>query len=410
MFEKLFENMFEKRMVGENPFDWTKWVRGEDDVVRNNDSTYQKCLNIFADNIAKLPIVIKKVTDEGEVEAKEFYLYEKLKLRPNEQMNAFECIKALILMYKHYGSSGLYIQRNNKGYIENLYPVRITRFIVDDAGLIASTKQNKILVEFKCGEIYGTCFDKDIIILRDNSFDGVKFKATRSTIEDVLESNTRALDGAAVPAITYQTSLFKSGLTNKAVVQLSSDIKDEKELRKTQAKFERMYSTNGRVFTVPAGYSITPLNLSLADSQFAELKIIGKKEIASAVGIPFSQIEKGTLDESETIALLNNLMPAIVTLEQELDWKVLSETDRKKNLKARVNINAMLRTTPLQQSTIIDKYIRCGAYTLNDAKRLLGVKLVKGGDTVTLPSGQITLENLINGTATWQKQPAKGGE
>ena len=29
--------------------------------------------------------------------------------------------------------------------------------------------------------------------------------------------------------------------------------------------------------------------------------------------------------------------------------------------------------------------------------------LVEGGDIVTLPSGQITLENLINGNATWQK-------
>ena len=36
--------------------------------------------------------------------------------------------------------------------------------------------------------------------------------------------------------------------------------------------------------------------------------------------------------------------------------------------------------------------------------------LVEGGDIVTLPSGQITLENLINGNATWQKSTTKGGE
>lgn len=173
-----------------------------------------------------------------------------------------------------------------------------------------------------------------------------------------------------------------------------------------------MYSNNGRVFTVPAGYNVSALNLSLADSQFAELKIIGKKDITSAIGVPYSLIEKGSLTEEETIAFLSNaIIPIITALEQEMDWKLLTPTDRKKGYKIRFNVNAMLRTSPLTQSLIIDRYLKNGAYTQNDAKRILGVPLVEGGDIVTLPSGQITLENLIKGNATWQKgDNVKGGE
>ena len=87
----------------------------------------------------------------------------------------------------------------------------------------------------------------------------------------------------------------------------------------------------------------------------------------------------------------------------------MTSRDRKKGYKIRFNVNAMLRTTPVQQSTIIDRYLRNGAYTLNDAKRILGVPLVNGGDVVTLPSGQITLENLMNGNATWQKNSTMEG-
>ncbi|MBD7914219.1 phage portal protein [Clostridium sp. Sa3CUN1] len=393
MFEKLFER---RSLTGENPFDWTKWIKGEDEDFTGNDSTYSKCINLYAENIAKLPIITKIKTDKGDIDAENFYLYEKLRLRPNDSMNAFECIKALVAMNKHYGSAGLYIDHDKKGLVSGLYPVRITNFTVDNAGLIKSTKENKVLVDFICGDISGSCFEKDIIILRDNSINGINFRTTKSYIKDSIDTNIKAQK--------YQSQLFSNGLTNKIVVQLTSDIKDDKELKKVQDKFDKMYSNNGRVFTVPAGYNVSAMNLSLADSQFAELKIIGKKDITSAIGVPYSLIEKGSLSEEETIAFLSNaIIPIITALEQEMDWKLLTETERKKGYKIRFNVNAMLRTSPEKQSVILDRYVKDGIYTINDCKRILGVPLVEGGDTVTLPSGQITLDNLINGNATWQK-------
>ena len=196
------------------------------------------------------------------------------------------------------------------------------------------------------------------------------------------------------------------------VVQLTSDVKDSKELKKIQNKFDKLYSSNGRVFTVPAGFNLSTMDLSLADSQFAELKVIGKQDIASALGVPYSLIEKGSLTEDENIAFLSNaIIPIITALEQEMDWKLLTDRDRKAGYKIRFNVNAMLRTSPEQQSVILDRYVKDGIYTINDCKRILGVPLVEGGDTVTLPSGQITLDNLIQGKATWQKgDNLKGGD
>ena len=402
----MFEKLLEKRSyTGENPFDWTSFIKGEDDNFTENDSTYFKCINIFAENVAKLPIVTKISTEKGDIDANNFYLYELLRLRPNPSMNAFECTKALVAMAKHHGCAGLYIDRNKiKGTVKGLYPVKINQFIVDDAGLINSTKENKVLVDFTCGEVSGTCFEKDIIILRDNSINGINFKKTKSYIRDSIDTNIKAQ--------RYQSQLFSNGLTNKIVVQLTSDIKEQKEMKKIQDKFNRIYSSNGRVFTIPAGYNVSAMNLSLADSQFAELKIIGKKDITSAIGVPYSLIEKGSLTEEETIAFLSNgIIPPITALEQEMDWKLLTDKDRKKGYKIRFNVNAMLRTSPEKQSIILDRYVKDGIYTINDCKRILGVPLVEGGDIVTLPSGQITLENLIAGNATWQKDStSKGGE
>ena len=159
----MFEKIFEKRSVGENPFDWTAWGKGNDDNLGSSDSTYLKCIDLYAENVAKLPIVTKINSKNGEVEADNFYLYELLRLRPNPHMNAFETIKSLVVMLKHYGCSGLYIDYDTKGLVKALYPVKIDNIIVDNAGLINSTKANKVLVEFTCGNNSGTCFDDKII-------------------------------------------------------------------------------------------------------------------------------------------------------------------------------------------------------------------------------------------------------
>jgi len=401
----IFDRLEKREITTET--EWTSWAKGDDFITENSlkDQNYLTALNILGNSIAKLPILVKQTTNSGEIEAKGHYLWDLLRNRPNDNMNTFECIKSLIMMYKHYGQAGLYADRNNKGKVKALYPVRIDQFTIDNVGLIKSTKQNKVLVDFTCVDKQGSCFDSDIIILRDNSIGGINCKPTRNYIKDIIDTNLKAQ--------AYQSDLFSNGMTNKAVVQMTSDIKDVKELKKVQEKFNRLYSSKGRIFTVPAGFSITLLNLSLADSQFSELKIIGKKDVASAVGIPYSLLENGTMTDEENISYLSNtIQPILTQLEQEFDYKVLG-IDRNKGYKIRFNVSVMLRVSPSVQKDILIGFVQNGVYTINDARAILGFPSIEGGDTITLPSGQVTLENLINGTATWQKDTnitVEGGE
>jgi HK97 family phage portal protein len=390
-------NKIEKREVVGEAFDWTSWVKGEDFITENalKEQNYLAGLNILGNTIAKLPLVVKQTTDKGEIEAEDYYLYDLLRLRPNSSMNTFQCLKSLVMLYKHNGASGLFIDRDFKGKVKGLYPCKILQFTIDNVGLIKSTKENKVLIDFECAGVQGSCFDKDMIILRDNSLDGINSKSTKSYIKDTFDTNLQAQ--------AYQKDLFANGLTNKAVVQFVTDEKDEKELRKAQDKFNRLYSSKGRIFTVPVGFNVQPLNLSLVDSQFAELKLSGKKDVATALGIPFGLLDNGSITEQDNISYLTNTISPILTqLEQEFDYKVLG-MDRKKGYKVRANVNAMLRTSAETQSVILDRYVRDGIYTLNDAKRILGMPTVEGGDETTLPSGQISLSDLILGNATWQK-------
>lgn len=398
---KIFEKVFEKRSV--EPFNWTSWVKGENNNYLNDevDSTYNKALSILSDTVAKLSIDIKRVSDNGEITDNNHSLYDLLRIRPNEIMNSFICLKSLIMLYKHYGMAGLFINTDKRGRVLGLYPAKVTQITVDNKGIVKSNKNHKVLIDFEVGDYSGTCFNDDIILLLDNSLNGIEGKATKHYAKHSINTNIKAQE--------YQQELFSNGLTNKAAVQLTSDIKDEKELGKIQAKFNRIYSSKGRIFTLPAGYSITPLNLNLADSQFAELKVMGKQDIASIMGVPYSLIEKGSLTEDENIGYLTNtIIPILVQLEQELDWKLLSISERKQGYKIRFNVNTMLRTSPEKQKNIIIDYVKNGVYSIEYARQILGVPNDMHG-TVLLPSGEILLEDLLNHTASWQKG-LKGGE
>lgn len=376
----------------------------EDGPFKGNlkESTYFSCLKIISESVAKCTLQIKKETEKGEEIAKEHYLYDMLRLRPNKYMSAIDCLKTFVVLAKHEGIAGLYINKYRNGRIEGLYPVKINQITVDNAGLIKGTKNNKILYDFEGvnGE-RGSCFDKDMIILRDFTLDGINVEATRSILKENLDTSLKSQN--------YLNTLFSNGLTNKVVVQLTSDIKEEGELKKIQSKFSRIYSSNGKVFTVPAGFNVSALNLSLADAQYEQLRRLSKEEIATMMGVPLTKLgfvkENAKSEEQDNLKFLQDTLLAIfIAIEQEMDYKLLTEGERKQGYKARFNVNVMLRTDSKTQSEVINSYVRNGVYDLDLAREILGVKKLGGDPIITLPSGQVLLKDLLEGNLSYYKK------
>nr|WP_278336767.1 phage portal protein [Clostridium frigidicarnis] len=362
--------------------------------------TYFTCLKIISESIAKCPIVVKRETEKGEVIAKEHKLFELLKLRPNENMTAIDCIKSFVARAKHEGISALYINRDKDSNVVGLYPVEITNIIIDNAGLLRSNKKNKILYEFKLDTQIGTCFEDDLIILKDLTLDGIYTKAVRKTLRQNLDTSIKSQ--------TYLNTLFGAGLTNKLVVQMTSDIKEDSAIKKLQDRFDRLYRSNGRTFLVPAGYNVQALNLSLADAQYHQLRLLSKEEIAGAFGVPLTKLgfvkENAKSEEQDNLKFLTDTLLVIFeAIEQEMDYKLLSETERKQGYKIRFNINVLLRTDSQTQANIINAYVRNGVYDLDMAKGILGLEKLGGEPIITLPSGQVLLKDLLNGNTSYQK-------
>lgn len=404
----LLNRTTEKRSIDVN--DWHSVYNSENGYETGEnmkESTYFSCIKIISESIAKCKFQVIQDTEKGEVVLKDHYLYDLLALRPNPYMSAVDCFKAFIGLSIHHGISGLLINRNTRGKVVGLYPVRLTNCTIDDTGLIKGTKNNKILWDWQgvnC-EI-GSAFDKDVIVLRDFTLDGIKGKSIRSVTSQTLDTSIRSQD--------YLNKLFANGLTNKLAVQLISDIKDEKELKKIQEKFNRIYSSTGKVFTIPSGYNLTPLNLSLADAQFAELRKLSKEEIATTLQVPLSKLgiirDTAISEEQDNIKFLSDCLQVKITLiEQECDYKLLSDSERKQGLKIRCNQGIMLRLDAKTQAEVISTYVRNGIYDLDFARDLVGATKLGGETIITLPSGQVLLRDLLEGKVSYQRV-SKAGE
>jgi len=361
------------------------------------ESTYFKCIKILAESVGKVPMVLKQETKVGEVKATGHYLFDMLKNRPNPFMSSIDFFKALEAGRQHYGESAALIARDGSGKVTGLYPIIVTKFVIDNVGIAKSKKKNAILVYYRCGADLTeyNCLYSDVLHLKSLTLNGITSVSVKDNLIDTITTNQSSQ--------AYQKDLFSNGLTNKAVVQMMTDIKDEKELGKIQDKFSRLYSSTGRIFTVPAGFTVTPLNLSLADSQFAELKRLGAIDIATAFGVPpyllgfLEGYNNNSLEQSSLSFLVNTLLILFETIESECNYKLLTEVERRAGFFFKFNTGVLLRTSAKEQAEIINSYVQSSVYTPNDGRSLLGLPRDPNGDDLIASSGTYKLKDLGKG-------------
>lgn len=390
----MFLDKIEKRAT-DNQIDWTQtFVEGGDISTSKalKESTYFKCIKILSESVAKLPINLMQNSEDGESKVKNHYLYNLLRYRPNEYMSSIDFFKAMEATRQHKGDSFALITRDSRGKVTGLYPINVKRIVIDNMGLVKSKKKNKVLIEYEVsGQTYN-CMYSDVLHFKGFTQDGLECESIKDTLDGLIETNIKSLN--------YQRDLFANGLTNKALVQLTNDIKDDAELKKIQGKFNKMYSAKGRILTVPAGYNVTPLNLSLADSQFEQLKRLNAIDLATAFGVPpymlgFTEgYNNNSLEQSSLNYLVNTLLILLESIELELNYKLLTEKERAEGLYFEFNQSVMLRVSQESQANILTKYVAGGIYTPNEARLMLQRNKVDDGDDLIVNSGVLKLKDI----------------
>lgn len=402
----IFDKIPEKRADTINVNDWKDVYSTENGYEGAfskalNESDYYKAIKIISSSIAKVPLIVRQSTQDGEIIARQHPLYNLLKNRPNPFMSSVDFFKATEATRQHNGDSASLIVRDVKNKIIGLYPINIVQIVIDDAGLCKSKKViNPMMIIYTVGKdgVQYYARYEEVLHFKGMTLDGMNSLSIRKKLATTIDT--------ALSAKKYQNELFENGLTQKAVVQLTSDIKEEKDIRLMQDKFSRLYSSGKRIMTIPAGYNIQPLNLSLVDSEFSLLRKMSTTDIATLFGIPLYMF--GILDsynnasmEMAQLSFLNDTLSVLfISIEQEINYKLLTEAERQAGYYVEFDTSYLYKVDAKTQTELLVSQVQNGIITPNEARKKLSYKDDINGDELLLHSGMVTLSSSIASNST----------
>lgn len=355
--------------------------------------TYFTVLRILSEAVGKLPIHIRD-KDNNIVENRAEYL---LNVRPNDSMSPSQLFCYLEYCRNHYGNAYAFVDwSDTTGKIRTISVLnpRLVRLFID-------TDTDDIVPRYYYvytavnGKSY--CLDSsDVIHLKSWHLD----EQTQMLGIPVAETLRQYMSSAQAGQST-QSALYKSGMMIGGILNYSADLNEEqkKELLEKAKKIGTKY----KILPLPSGWELKPINLSLADSQFLEGRRFTAQQISAAFGVNPNQLNdysKGSYANAtaqQLAFLTDTLMFISKSYEDELSYKLLSDTEISKGYRVDINTEAILQSTPDVLADILVKYVGGSVMTINEARNKANLPPIDGGDKLMAMPGatQITEEKVI---------------
>lgn len=369
------------------------------DEGRLSEVTYFACLKILSEAVAKLPLSLQRVTDNGGVEdAVDSPYYKAVRIRPNPFMTPSSFWEAMENNRNHFGNAYAYIKLDRRTGVE-LYPLSsetMRVYIPQDTNL---SDAQDIIYEYVYPET------GEMVYFHSESILHFKTSATFGGLLGipVKDKLRMSLDGAK-DSQAVLNGMYKNNMTSKAVVQYAGTQEVNSDLNRRFIKQLDDYA-HGReeasqtFIPIPYGTTVTPLNLRLADEQFLELRKYTALQIASAFGIKPNQLndyEKASYANSEAQQLAfyaETMLSILKQYEEELNYKLLTAEQIAEGCRFKFNVAAVLRGDTKAQVESLCQGISNGLYTPNEARRMLDLPSKEGGDRIFFNGSNIAVED-----------------
>lgn len=367
-----------------------------------NEVTYYTCLKLLAETIGKMPIKYYQRTKVGRIRAQPTAMTRLMSVRPNPYMTPTTMWTTTEMNCQHYGNGYIWIRRvftpstyGGEYKPLDMWPMQSNCVTVymDDVGVFGDEgKLYYAYVDPRTGKSY-MFPSEDVIHVRTwYSLDGITGQPVRKILKDTIEGMSAGQD--------VMNSQYKHGLSAAMAMQYLGDLSDGKrsQLAKKFADALSGPKNAGRVVPVPIGLTLTPLNISMADAQFAELRKASALQIAAAFGIKPNMInnyDKSSYASSEQQALdflVGTALIRIKQYEEEIDAKTLEPREAAENYFYKFNEKVILRADSKTQMETLKDGVNNGIYKPNDARDYLDLPYDPAGNKLIVNGNYIPLE------------------
>lgn len=366
-----------------------------DDALK--EATYFACMKVLSESIGKIPIKIMQHTQKtGTLARREHRYYRVLNERPNPYMTATTFWAMMELWRNHYGNAFAWIDERDPQH-PKLWPMhpKDTQIYFDNACRLADVPD--VYYRYSIGGQSFVISSAEVLHFKNFlTKDGVTGIPTREQISGVIDGGCKAQK--------MLNRLYESGMTAKAVLQYTGGLNDanvealKKGIQEYAAGKDK--SGTGGIIPIPMGFTLTPLNIKLTDSQFLELKQYSALQIAAAFGIKPDQIGDYTKSsysssEAQQISFLVDTMLFIIKqYEEEISEKLLTPDERGEGYMAKFNSRVLMRVDQFTQIQTISTAIGNFLYMPNEGREFLDMPAVDGGDRLIGNGSTIPLDMI----------------
>ena len=362
-----------------------------------SEITYFTCLKTLSESVGKMPLYLM-----GE-EKRRIGNHETSRLIQNSP-NMIQTPAQLFTYFEycrnHFGNAYGYINRkkgkNGKdGAIESIIPLdprRVTIWI-ETGGEFFSRGYSYFYSDERTGKSYHF---KPEEILHFKSWITEDSGLVGKSVREILFSSFEGIKASS----KFLSDLYQHGLIANAFIKYTGDLSRESQNVLLDRIEEQARDKGRRMITLPMGFDIQKLDLTLTDSQFYELKKYSALQIAAAFGI--QPIHLNDLEKSSYAnASMQNLNFYTTTLlyilsgyEQEMNRKLLKLEELERGLGFKFNVSVILRGDPQQQADVIQKMLQGGVYSVNEARRLLDREPCENGDVHFVNGSYVKLQDI----------------
>ena len=354
------------------------------DAAAMSEAVYFACCKVLSEAVGKLPLKIQQyTTDKGIRVAREHPYYRMLNERPNRYMAASTFWSTMELCRNHYGNAYAWIDTRDPKRPQ-LWPIDPSAVQVwyDDGRRLDQVPDVYYRVSTKAGVI--VMGSEEVLHFKShNTLDGLVGISVREQLASTIQGNAKAQ--------AYINKLYENGMTAKAVLQYTANLKDENVqalTRGLEAYAKGAMKDKGieNIIPVPFGVTLTPLNLKLADSQFLEIKQYTALQIASAFGVKpyqvgdYTKSSYASAEAQQLSFLVDTLLYIVKQYEEEIGYKLLTDTEEAGGYHVKFNTAVILRADQQTQINTLSAAVSSFLMTPNEARERLDLPSKPGGD------------------------------
>lgn len=339
------------------------------------------CVNAIGNDLGGLPLQVKqKLSGGGAKKITDSYLHNRLKISPNNEMRPLVWKRSRLFHALLQGNSYCFIEETKMNPVSNLWPLDPDQVTVER---LRFKNNGRGRLQYRVEDGYKTKIYKpsQILHLKGFSWNGL-------VGESVITNYAKEQIGIGIELDRFEANFFKNGLNPSGIFKHPRSFQ-QKTKEGFLAAIKKRFggNKNSRLpMVLEDGMEFIPYEVKMVDQQFMELLRLNKADICGIFGVPQSRISisdsntnYNNTEQEKRRYYESGLKPWAVQDEEEINYKLLTEQERKSGLFIKYNFDAFLRGDSNSRAEVSEKWWRMGV-PLNRLLELEDRNPVEGGD------------------------------